>query len=50
MLRDIRDLPGTTRYGSFFIPSFIPQSALHYVECRAALNPMWFRAHSELRI
>jgi hypothetical protein len=23
-----------------------PQSALHYVECRAALNPMWFRAQS----
>ena len=27
---------------------FIPKSALHYVECRAALNPAWFRAHSEI--
>ena len=27
------------------IGSFIPNSALHYVECRAALNLIWFRAH-----
>ena len=25
---------------------FLPHSALHYVECRAALNLTWFRAHS----
>ena len=25
---------------------FISHSALHYVECRAALNLIWFRAHS----
>jgi len=27
-----------------------PQSALHCVECRAALNLTWFRAHSAFRI
>jgi hypothetical protein len=25
------------------------KSALHYVECRAALNLAWFRAQSEIR-
>ncbi len=28
---------------------FIPNSALHYMECRAALNLTWFRAHSAFR-
>jgi hypothetical protein len=27
---------------------FNPQSALHYVECRAALNPTWFRTQSAI--
>jgi hypothetical protein len=26
-----------------------PKSALHYVECRAALNLTWFRAQSEIQ-
>jgi len=29
---------------------FIPHSALHYMECRAALNLTWFRAQSAFRI
>ena len=27
-----------------------PKSALRYIECRAALNLTWFRAHSEFHI
>jgi hypothetical protein len=29
-----------------FANSYSPKSALHSMECRAALNPAWFRAHS----
>ena len=50
-----REMRGGDAFGIINTPmrgySFpIPNSALHYMECRAALNPAWFRAHSEAGI
>ena len=43
-------VPNLTIFFLFLVLLLIPQSALHYIECRAALNLIWFRAHSEFRI